>query len=121
MFTLAKIIGMVIVAIGTAIAINPHTFKFVMNFWKKGKNIYIAGGLRIVFGVIFLMIGGQCKVPAVIYTLSALMLIGGGLIFALKEEMIHNIFVWWEMRPQYLIRAMGLFALAIGAAILFSI
>lgn len=121
MITLAKIIAMIIVAIGTAVAVNPHTLKLMMNFWKKGKNIYIAGGLRIIFGVIFLMIAGQCRVPAVMYTLGVLMLIGGGIIFLLKEEFLHSIFVWWELRPQYVLRLMGLIALGIGAAILFSI
>jgi hypothetical protein len=121
MLTLARAIGILIVTIGTAIALNPMVFKLLLNFWKKGKNIYIAGIVRLVFGAFFLYIASRCRFPAAISILGALMILGGMLLFLIGPDRIKIIFSWWETRPPILMRLMGFIALSIGALIIFSV
>ena len=121
MLTLARAIGILIVTMGTAIALNPMVFKLVLNFWKKGKRIYIAGTVRLVFGALFLSIASSCRFPLVMTILGALMILGGILIFLIGPDRMKTIFIWWETRPPILMRLMGVIALSIGALIIFSI
>jgi len=119
MIILAKIIGCAIVAMGTAIAINPNTFKVVINFWRRGKNVYLAGALRIIFGVIFLLVAPLGRLPAVISVLGVLMIIGGIVIFVIGPERIQAIFDWWGKKPPSVMRLMGIVAFSIGILILY--
>ena len=77
MLILAKLVGMVIVVMGMLIAFNPNVFKTIMNFWRQGKNIYIAGVARLLFGTIFLLAAPMCRIPLFISILGGLMIIGG--------------------------------------------
>lgn len=121
MLILARFIGIVITGMGVGLALNPKVFKVIINFWKQGKKVYIAGIVRLVFGTIFLLIAPACKLPAVISVLGALMIIGGIIIFLIGPVRMQNIFSWWEKKPPLIMRLMGLIALTIGALVLYSI
>ncbi|MBN1526847.1 MAG: DUF2065 family protein [Candidatus Omnitrophica bacterium] len=121
MVILARALGVVIVAMGTLIAINPLAFKGMINFWKKGKNIYIAGALRLFFGTLFIFVSSRCRFPLAISILGVLMIIGGIAIFLIGPERIRTMFAWWEQRPPLLMRLMGLIALVVGALVIYSI
>lgn len=121
MIILAKLIGFVIVTMGLIIALNPDTFKAVINFWKQGKNLYVAGAMRLAFGVIFIMVAPECRLSWFISVMGILMIIGGIVLFAIGPKRILAIFDWWEKKPLLLIRVIGLMALALGGFILYSI
>jgi uncharacterized membrane protein HdeD (DUF308 family) len=120
MVIIVKLIGVVIVGMGTLITLNPGVFKAVINFWKKDKRIYLAGVARLVLGAIFLLASPACKLPVVMATLGVLVIIGGILIFVIGPARMRTIFSWWEARPPVAMRLMGLVALAIGATVIFS-
>lgn len=121
MLMLARFIGLVIIAMGTVITLNPNVFKAMINFWRQGKKIYIAGVVRLTFGIIFLLAAPECRLPGVVSILGVLMIIGGIIIFVIGPQRIQTIFGWWEKRPPLFMRLMGLIALAIGALILYSV
>ena len=121
MIMLAKIMSVVIVAMGTSIFLNPKVFKYMINFWKKGKNIYIAGIIRLVFGTILLLVASVCRLAGVISVFGVLVIIGGVIIFVLKISKIHEMFNWWEKRDPMVLRLMGIVAIAIGALLLYSL
>lgn len=121
MLILARFIGVVIIGMGMAIASNPKIFAVIINFWKHGKRIYMAGIVRLAFGAIFLSVAPRCRLPLIVSVLGALMVLGGITIFILGPARIQKIFIWWEKRPPLLMRVMGVVALAIGALILYSV
>lgn len=121
MIILVRFIGFVMVVMGTAIVLNPKIFKAVVNFWRQGKNIYLAGVIRLIFGAIFLTASPACRFPLVISVFGVLMVIGGIMIFMIGQKRIQLIFDWWERRPLITIRLMGLVPLALGSLVLFSI
>jgi hypothetical protein len=121
MMMLARLLGFVVVVIGIVVAVKPGTFKVMINFWKKGKNFYIAGGMRLFFGIMFFVIAPGCMVPGVIYTLGILMIIGGITIFVIGREKVLKMLEWWENKPVSLIRILALVPMLIGALIIYSV
>ncbi len=120
MTILAKLIGVMIMVIGTVITLNPGVFKRMVSFWKVDKRIYIAGIVRLIFAVVFLSVASSCKLPAVIYTFGVLVLIGAILVFALRPERMKRMLEWWGAKPPSILRLMGLVALLMGALIIYS-
>ena len=120
MVILVKALGILIMGMGIAVLSNPEILKIVMNFWRQDKRIYLAGAIRLFFGIIFLMTAPACRLAGVIYTLGALMVIGGISIFVIKPALIHKMLDWWKARPPLMVRGMGLVAITLGAFILYS-
>ena len=121
MVLLARCIGAVIMGMGLTIAINPAMFKAMLNFWKTGNRVYVAGVMRLIFGAIFLMAAPHCRLSGVVTILGILVIIGGIMIFVIGPKRILPIFAWWETKPPMVMRFMGLVAVSIGALVLYSI
>lgn len=121
MLVLAKLIGVIIMVIGTVIMLNPDVFKRMVSFWKVDKRLYIAGVVRLIFAIVFLSVASSCRLPAVIYTFGVLVLIGAVLVFALGSEKMKRMLAWWDAKPPSILRLMGLAALLMGALIIYSV
>ncbi|MFA5146644.1 MAG: hypothetical protein WC515_04650 [Candidatus Omnitrophota bacterium] len=121
MVILARMVGVVIVCMGTVIALNPAVFRRVIDFWSRGNNVYMAGAMRLVFGTIFILAAPQCRFPRVVSILGVLMLIGAAVVFLLGPKRIKYIFDWWQKKPPAVMRVMGLLAISIGALVLYVI
>ena len=115
-----KIVGIVVVFIGIVYLLKPGVLKSFIGFFKKGKRIYSVALIRFVLAVIFLLAANQCKIPWVIIVFGILFMISGLLIFILRAERLKSILDWWQRQSSLLLRFMGLIALAVGAAIIYS-
>ncbi len=115
-----KIVGIVVVFIGIVYLLKPGVLKSFIGFFKKGKRIYFVALIRFVLAVIFLLAANQCKIPWVIIVFGILFMISGLLIFILRAERLKSILDWWQRQSSLLLRFMGLIALAVGAAIIYS-
>jgi hypothetical protein len=118
---LAKIVGVAIIFIGAIVLVKPAVFGVILNFWKKDKNVYLAGVIRLTFGAIFLLAASSCRLPVVITVFGVLMIIGGILIFALGPKRLSAIFDWWQNKPAFIVRLLGFVAFAMGSLIVYSI
>ena len=121
MLIFAKLIGIIIIAMGTIITLNGKAFTAMLNFWKKGKNIYAAGIIRLAFGALFISIAHACRLPMVISVLGILMIMGGVLIFIIGPKRILAILERFQKMPPLMARLAGLVAIAVGALIVYSI
>jgi len=115
-----KIIGSVLVLLAVLYLIKPDVTKGLIGFFKEGKRLYLAGLLRLVLAVIFLLAASQCYVPAVIIVLGILFLLGGLLIFVLGPGKLRPMLEWWQRQSPLLLRIIGLITLAIGALIIYA-
>ena len=120
MLILVRAIGIVIIVMGIAVLLSPRTMKQLIAFWSKGKRIYLAGVLRVAIAVILLLAASACKRVGIILTLGILILIGGIMIFALPLQKMRSMLTWWEKKPLWVLRLMGLIAIAIGALLPYS-
>ncbi len=115
-----KSLGIVIILIGIVYLLKPDVMKWLMEFFKQGKRIYLAGLIRFALAVAFFSAYRDCDQRWIIFAFGILFLIGGLLIFILGPEKIKRILDWWQKQSVLLLRVMAVLTLAIGAVIIFS-
>ncbi|MBN1871647.1 MAG: hypothetical protein JW800_03645 [Candidatus Omnitrophica bacterium] len=121
MLVIARLLGIVILLMGISILFNPVIMKNLITFWEKGKRIYAAGVLRLIFGVIFLLIASQSRKPIIVTIIGLLFLIGGIIIFGLGEKKVKAILKKYQETPALTCRILSLIAVVIGAVIVMSV
>lgn len=115
-----KIIGVLIILLGLLYIVKPQIMKSLLEFFKQGSRIYIAGLLRLVLAAVFLISATECRIQWVIIALGILMMLGGLLVFVLGPKKISPILEWWQRQSMMLLRVLALIALAIGALIIYA-
>ncbi|MHC4646349.1 MAG: hypothetical protein ACYTBJ_12685 [Planctomycetota bacterium] len=113
-----KIIGIVFVLIAVAYLLKPPIMKRLMEFFKKGPRIYMAGVIRFVLGILFLLAATECKKPWVIGGFGVLFLISALLIFLIGSERLRSVFEWWQKQSNLLLRVVAFITLAVGVVII---
>lgn len=119
MVILVKFLGIVIIVFGVVYLLNPNIIKAYMAFWKKAKRIYIGGVLSLLIGIIFLLAASQCAVRWFVTLFGILAIIKGVVLFVLSQEKAISMLNWWSERPIAFLRGHALFALVIGALLIF--
>jgi hypothetical protein len=120
MDTVIQIVGLVIAAIGIAFMIKPGAMNRIIEFFKKGKRLYIAAPVRLAFAVVFLLGARECKHFWVIFAFGILFLITGIMVLLLGPKRLIPVLEWWLKQPTLLLRLMALIALALGVVIIIS-
>ncbi len=115
-----KIVGLVIAAVGIVYIIKPNVMNRMIEFFKKGKRLYIAAPVRLAFAVVFLLGARECKYFWVIFAFGILFLITGILVLVLGPKKLTPMLEWWLKQPTLLLRLMALIAVAIGVVIIIS-
>jgi len=113
-------LGIVIVVVGIVYLLRPDVMKWLIEFLKQGKRIYLAGLIRLALAVIFLLGAHECDITWVIVVFGILFLIGAVLIFILGPEKLRRILDWYQKQSVLLLQVLALIALAIGAIIIYS-
>jgi len=113
-------LGIVIVVVGIVYLLRPDVMKWLIEFLKQGKRIYLAGVIRLALAVTFLLGARECDITWVIVVFGILFLIGGVLIFILGPEKLRRILDWYQKQSVLLLRVLAVIALAIGAIIIYS-
>lgn len=120
MDTVIKIIGLVFVVMAVVCLFKPDVTKRVMDFFKKGKRIYIAGLVRLILAVVFLLSARECRHFWVIFAFGILFMISGLLVFIIGAEKLKPMLGWFQSKSTLFIRVMAVIILAIGAVIIYS-
>ncbi len=115
-----KIVGIVIVFLAALFLIKPDIMKRVFEFFKHGKRIYLAGLVRLVLAVVFLLAARECDITWVIAVFGILFLISGLSIFMIGAEKLKPMISWFQNKSTLLLRVMAVIVLAIGAIIIYS-
>ena len=120
MDTVIKVIGLLFMIMGAWLAARPEGIKQLMGFFKEGKRLYIAGGIRLVLAIVFLLSARECDVVWFIIAVGILFLIGGVLIFTMKLEKLKGWIDWWLGKSDVIIRSLLVFVLLFGALIIWA-
>jgi len=120
MDTVIKIIGIVFIAMTIVYFLKPDVMKWLMEFFKKGKRIYLAALVRFTLAVVFLLAARECDITWVIVAFGILFIISGLLIFILGLERVKAYIGWWQKQSTLLLRLVSLIGLALGAIIIYS-
>ena len=120
MQTAIQIIGLLIVLEGILFLLKPVFLKKIAEFFIKGKRVYIAAGIRIVLGIVFLLAASHCRIFWVIMVLGLLLVFGGIAMLTIKLEKLKAIINWWQQKPENFLRIVSLAVVALGIVILYS-
>jgi hypothetical protein len=120
MDVVVKIIGIVFIFMTSVYFLKPDIMKRLMEFFKQGKRIYIAGLIRFALAIVFLLAARECNQFWVIFAFGILFIISGLLIFILGLEKVKSYIGWWQKQSVVLLRVIALIGLAFGAIIIYS-
>ena len=102
------------------IMIKPSLYKQALEFIQKGLWLYLAGAIKIVVGIVFLISARECGIPWIIIVLGILTLAGGLSTFMIKMEKWKALLEWIRVKPDIAIRMLGLCGLVFGAVLLYA-
>jgi uncharacterized protein YjeT (DUF2065 family) len=117
---LVKIIGLLIVLEGILFLLKPELLRRIAEFFSQGKRAYIAAGVRIVLGVVFLLAASQCRIVWVIIALGLLLLLSGIVMLTIRHERLKSIINWWRQRSAGVLRIVAVVVAALGIVVLYS-
>ncbi len=117
---LIKSLGILFVLIGIVYLLKPDVLNLLIEFFKKGKRIYIAGIVRLALAVLFLVAARQCRHFWVIFVFGIILLLSGLLIFVLGPKKLRTILEWYQKQSVTLYRVIAVIAVVIGAVIIFA-
>lgn len=117
---LIKIVGTYLALVGLFILLKPRGFGKIVNFFMKGRRIYLVGFLRLVLGFIFVVTAWQSRLPGLVYSLGVLIIISGTLLFALQKDTINEMADWLDSSPASFTRLWGVAAALFGSLIIYS-
>jgi hypothetical protein len=120
MGTVIKIIGVIIVSIAIVFLVKPQVMRRLMEFFKKGNRIYLAGLIRLALAVVFLLGARECDITWVIVVFGILFLISGLLVFMLGPAKTGRMLDWYQKQSLILSRFLAAIILAVGAIIICS-
>jgi len=121
MTVLIMLLGILIAAIGILCMVRPGTFKKLIEFWGKGNRIYLAGVLRLVFAVIFLLGAQEARLTGVILAMGILFIIGGVSIFAMGAEKSQSIIRHYYDLSEPKLRILSAIPIVLGILIIYSV
>lgn len=114
MVILAKGIGFLIGIAGLAIFFFPPLTQKLFHFFRKDKNIYWAGFIRLAAGLVLLFAASQSLVPVAAVALGILFLVSGIIIFVADAEKMKSFIAAYSAMPELVIRLFGLIAASFG-------
>ena len=82
--------------------------------------MYLIGITRIFFGLVMYSASAYCRMPVVIGVISLLIILKGMLVLALDLARVKAVIAWMERRSPLMVRIMSLFAIVIGALIVYA-
>lgn len=120
MSLIVKIFGIVIACIGLLYLLKPLLSMQLLEFFKKGKRLYLVAVIRFALAVVFLLAARECRVPWLVIVFGILLLFSGALILIIGPDRLRPMMNWFQKRSTVFIRFMGLVAIAIGAILLYA-
>ncbi len=112
-----RLIGVIFVVAGILFAFRPDLPRRLMQFFKKGSRIYLAGAARLTLAVVFLVGAENCRHKWVIVGFGILFMISGLIIFALGAAKLRGLIDWFAKLPALVLRGLGVSASVLGAII----
>jgi uncharacterized protein YjeT (DUF2065 family) len=120
MDTVIKITGIVFVCAGILYFLKPAIMKSIMEFFRAGNRIYLAGILRFILAIVFLLGARECDITWVIVVFAILFMVSGLLIFILGPKKTGAILDWYLRQPLLIFRILAVVAMLIGGIIVYS-
>ena len=116
------ITGILVIIEGLSIMVWPASYRKAVDFFLKGKMIYLAAIIKIALGAVFLMAVRDCRQGWrwVIFLIGLMMCMGSTAAFFIKFEKLKLLLGWLQRRSNFFYRLLALFATALGGIIAYA-
>ena len=120
MLSIARFIGILIVAQGVLGLSSPDLFFRLVQAFQVPPVLYGAAAVRVAFGVILLQVASHSRMPIGLRLLGGVMVIGGLLTPFLGTSFASVVLGWWSEGGAPVIRAWAGASLFIGLFIAYA-
>jgi len=120
-----RVLGFLVVALFMILGViglfAPQRLFALAQFTTTPIGIYVVAGVRLAIGAILIAVSSRSRFPTVLRVLGALAIVGGFATLALGSVRARLIVDWISGQGVTLVRAFGIFALAIGSFLAYAI
>jgi len=120
MINVVWVIGALFVLEGVVFLVKPQICRKVLEFFVQDKLLYVPGAVRVFFGVIFLIYGRSCSIPAIIIVFGIVLLVLGVAGFTIGLERQKAIVNWGQQKSATVLRLMAIVVILLGAIVVYS-
>jgi uncharacterized membrane protein len=112
--------GIIYTIMGVIFFMKPEYVRAIMDFFKVGRRVYIAGILRIVIGAFLIYAGEKAVIPWIPRIIGIIAVIGGIIIYSLGIQRTHAMMDWWKGSSDKKIRLIAVIAEIVGILLVYS-
>jgi len=120
MVALVKLVGIAIVVMTIIFTVKADSLKQYINFWKKGKRIYVGTAITFIAGIVFLLAASQCRLPVVVAIIGIWSLAKGVILLVRGQEWLNGTMGWFEKQSAITLRIIMVVSLVVGALIIYA-
>jgi hypothetical protein len=114
------VVGALTAAWAITVLFKPNWMKKAIEFFQKGRMVYLVIGLKNAIGIIFLIFARECRWTLFVIIIGVLMISGTTLFCMLPLEKIKAYLNWWLARPVWMYRLWGILATLFGALLIWA-
>lgn len=117
---LVGLVGLAIVLFAGLGVFAPGRLMGVLGAGSSRGRLWLAIGIRVVLGAVFLIAAPQCRNPLVMRVLGIVALIAAAALPFLGAERLDGMVKWWGARSNAVTRTWAVVALAFGAFLIYT-
>ncbi|MFH1836491.1 MAG: hypothetical protein ABH862_00050 [Candidatus Omnitrophota bacterium] len=115
MVLIVKIVSVIILIYGCVLVLKPKTLKRLVDAVKKEKRFQLVNGIKTVVAALLVLAAPSCGIPWIVFLVGGLGVLGGIIVFIMKDKIKERFFSWVEELPNKKIVVIGIAAAVIGA------
>lgn len=120
-----RVLGFLVVAffmiLGVIGLLTPNRLFAFAHFATTPTGVYVAAAVRLAIGLILLGCASRSRFPTVLRVLGLVAIVAAFATLALGSDRVRLIVDWVSIQGMMLVRAFGVFALAIGCFLAYAI
>jgi hypothetical protein len=116
---LVKTVGLLLIGLGVIFLLDKKKFYSFIGFFGKKNNIYIAGVIKVILGILFLSVASNANIFLSI--LGVLSFLSAAVIFILGPRKLNNYINIWADKSGQNVSWIAICYIAIGVLLIYLI
>ncbi len=121
MQTLALILSLLIVALGTLGLVSPQRVAALARRFLTPGGLYLAAAIRILFGLVFVFAAPIAGAPELVRVIGVISIVAGVMTPLLRVEQHRKVLDWWVARGPLFMRVWSAVALVLGCVLAYAV
>lgn len=109
-----SIVGLAVAAIGLLGVVAPAALTNLLTRWRVLIQLPVTLGLRLAFGLLFLVAAPHCRLPELVRVVGIVELVGAAILLAAGPELLQRFSTWWLQQSPAFVRYWCSGALSFG-------